>query len=56
MNIQCIAIMITGITQKSVRQAWPANSNREVEYTNQLLTSDGNQKSGVEPQTIAKQS
>lgn len=48
--------MIMGITEKAVRQVQPANSNEEVEHTNWLLTSDGNQKSAVEPQAIAKQS
>lgn len=49
-------MMIMGIIENAVRQVWPANSNGGVEHTNCLLTSGGNQKSGVELQRVPKQS
>lgn len=43
--------MILGTIKQAVRQVWSENSNGEVEHTNCLLTSDGNQKSGVQYQS-----
>lgn len=47
MNMKRIAMMIMGITEKAVRQVWPANSNGEVEHVSCILMTDGNQSLGL---------
>jgi len=40
-------MLITEITEKAVRQVWPANSNGEVERIICMLMSDGNRSLGL---------
>lgn len=43
--------MILGTIEQAVRQVWSENTSGEVEHTHCLLTSDGNQKYGVQHQS-----
>lgn len=51
-----MAMMIMGIIKEAGRQVSPANSSGEVECTDCMLTINGNQKSGAEPQRVPKES